>query len=44
MSSDWSPIIGQRPPVTFYQVPSYDVSYEVLTRMDPEPFAALLSG
>ena len=28
----------------FYQVPSYDVFYEVLTRMDPEPFAALLSG
>lgn len=28
----------------FYQVPSYDVFYDVLTRMDPEPFAALLSG
>ena len=28
----------------FYEVPSYDVFYEVLTRMDPEPFAALLSG
>ena len=27
----------------FYQVPSYDVFYEVLTRMDPGPFAALLS-
>ena len=28
----------------FYQVPGYDVFYQVLTRMDPEPFAALLSG
>lgn len=28
----------------FYEVPSYDVFYDVLTRMDPEPFAALLSG
>jgi hypothetical protein len=28
----------------FYEVPSYDVFYEVLTRMDPEPFAALLSA
>ena len=28
----------------FYQVPSYSVFYEVLTRLDPEPFAALLSG
>ncbi len=27
----------------FYEVPSYDVFYDVLTRMDPEPFAALLS-
>lgn len=27
----------------FYEVPSYDVFYAVLTRMDPEPFAALLS-
>lgn len=27
----------------FYEVPGYDVFYEVLTRMDPEPFAALLS-
>lgn len=27
----------------FYQVPSYDVFYDVLTRMNPEPFAALLS-
>jgi len=28
----------------FYQVPGYGVFYQVLTRMDPEPFAALLSG
>lgn len=28
----------------FYSVPGYGVFYEVLTRMDPEPFAALLSG
>lgn len=28
----------------FYDVPGYHVFYEVLTRMDPEPFAALLSG
>ena len=28
----------------FYEVPTYSVFYEVLTRMDPEPFAALLSG
>lgn len=27
----------------FHEVPSYDVFYDVLTRMDPEPFAALLS-
>src|SRR3569833_1647757 len=27
----------------FYSVPGYGVFYEVLTRMDPEPFAALLS-
>jgi hypothetical protein len=27
-----------------YSVPGYGVFYEVLTRMDPEPFAALLSG
>jgi hypothetical protein len=27
----------------FYEVPSYDVFYAVLTRMDPDPFAALLS-
>ncbi|MBA2431009.1 MAG: ISAs1 family transposase [Chthoniobacterales bacterium] len=27
----------------FYEVPTYSVFYEVLTRMDPEPFAALLS-
>lgn len=27
----------------FYQVPGYDVFYQVLTRMDPEPFAALLN-
>jgi hypothetical protein len=27
----------------FYKVPGYDVFYQVLTRMDPEPFAALLS-
>jgi hypothetical protein len=27
----------------FYQVPSYSVFYQVLTRMDPEPFAHLLS-
>jgi len=28
----------------FYSVPGYGVFYEVLTRMDPEPFALLLSG
>jgi hypothetical protein len=28
----------------FYSVPAYGVFYEVLTRMDPEAFAALLSG
>ena len=28
----------------FYQVPGYDVFYQVLTRMDPEAFATLLSG
>jgi hypothetical protein len=28
----------------FWQVPSYSVFYQVLTRMDPEPFAALLDG
>jgi Domain of unknown function (DUF4338)/DDE_Tnp_1-associated len=28
----------------FYKVPGYDVFYQVLTRMDPESFAALLSG
>lgn len=28
----------------FYEVPSYDVFYQVLTRMDPEAFATLLSG
>ncbi len=28
----------------FYQVPGYSVFYEVLTRMDPEAFATLLSG
>ncbi|MBM3858562.1 MAG: ISAs1 family transposase [Verrucomicrobia bacterium] len=28
----------------FYEVPSYSVFYEVLTRMDPEAFAELLSG
>ncbi len=27
----------------FYQVPGYNVFYQVLTRMDPEPFAQLLS-
>jgi len=27
----------------FYQVPGYDVFYQVLTRMDPEEFAKLLS-
>jgi hypothetical protein len=27
----------------FYQVPGYDVFYQMLTRMDPEAFAALLS-
>lgn len=27
----------------FYQVPGYSVFYQVLTRMDPEPFAQLLS-
>jgi hypothetical protein len=27
----------------FWQVPSYSVFYQVLTRLDPEPFAALLS-
>jgi len=28
----------------FYEVPTSSVFYEVLTRLDPEPFAALLSG
>lgn len=28
----------------FWQVPSYSVFYQVLTRMDPEAFARLLSG
>lgn len=28
----------------FYSVPGYGVFYEILTRLDPEPFAALLSG
>jgi hypothetical protein len=28
----------------FYKVPGYSVFYEVLTRMDPEAFASLLSG
>jgi len=28
----------------FYEVPTYSVFYEVLTRMDPQAFAALLSG
>ena len=28
----------------FYKVPGYDVFYQVLTRMDPEAFAALLSS
>ena len=28
----------------FYQVPGYDVFYQVLTRMDPEAFAARLTG
>ena len=28
----------------FYEVPSYDVFYEVLTRMDSQAFATLLSG
>lgn len=28
----------------FWQVPSYSVFYQLLTRMDPEPFAALLTG
>jgi hypothetical protein len=28
----------------FYEVPSYDVFYEVLTRMDPQAFATLLSN
>lgn len=28
----------------FYQVPGYDVFYQVLTRMDPEAFATLLTG
>lgn len=28
----------------FYEVPSYSVFYQVLTRMDPEPFATLLNG
>lgn len=27
----------------FYEVPGYGVFYQVLTRMDPEPFASLLS-
>ena len=28
----------------FHKVPGYGVFYQVLTRLDPEPFAALLSG
>jgi predicted transposase YbfD/YdcC len=28
----------------FYEVPSYSVFYEVLTRLDPDAFARLLSG
>ena len=28
----------------FWQVPTYSVFYQVLTRMDPEPFAALLTS
>ena len=28
----------------FYKVPGYDVFYQLLTRMDPEAFATLLSG
>lgn len=28
----------------FHQVPGYDVFYQVLTRMDPEAFATLLTG
>jgi hypothetical protein len=28
----------------FYQVPSYSVFYQVLTRMDPEDFASCLNG
>ena len=28
----------------FYQAPGYDVFYQVLTRLDPEPFAALLAA
>lgn len=28
----------------FHKVPGYGVFYQVLTRMDPEPFAALLTG
>ena len=28
----------------FYSVPGYGVFYEILTRLDPEPFAALLSN
>jgi hypothetical protein len=28
----------------FHQVPGYDVFYQVLTRMEPEAFAALLTG
>ena len=28
----------------FYQVPGYDVFYQVLTRLDPESFATLLGG
>jgi hypothetical protein len=31
-------------PKAFWQVPSYSVFYQVLTRMDPTPFAALLDG
>jgi hypothetical protein len=31
-------------PRRFYKAPGYSVFYQVLTRMDPEAFAALLSG
>jgi hypothetical protein len=34
----------QRGTRAFYKVPGYDVFYQVLTRLDPEPFATLLTA